>query len=343
MEKIEVIKAFNNESEQYVPFSVWYHFTPNEHVEANDSNKMFETDILKESEYVHKTDPDFIKLMNDGYFTYKFRNVEDPKNLNSLAKIEPLDSDNPWFQNQFKLISEQLSNLDKSAITFSNIFSAVTLFKWSLVVDSPDKELKLADEIFSDLYTERPEVVLHALKIINGDIKRQIQVEHSAGVKGVLFSTQEVQDKRIGKTFFDEVQKKLDEELIDEINKYFKFGILHICGFDGANNHLPWFVDYQLPIVNWATKIDGYSLGHGKKLFKDKVVFGGLGNTTSDVLIKGNKKQIQTEIDNLLDESGTQGVIIGADCTVPRGTSTEHIKWAAEAAHSYRERKEANK
>ena len=343
MKKAEVLKAFNNESEQQVPFSVWHHFTPNEHVEANENNGMFEKDVAKEPEYVKSVNPDFIKLMNDGYFTYKFGNVEDPKSLESLAKIKPIDNDNPWLKKQFKLISRQLSDLDESAITLSNVFSAVTLFKWVLVVDSPDEDLSNADKIFADLYTENPKIVTNALNIINSDIKKQIQVEHSAGVKGVLFSTQEVQDERIGQTFFDEIQKRLDTELIDEINKYFKTGILHICGFDGATNHLPWFVDYQLPIVNWATKIDGYSLGQGKELFKDKVVFGGLGNTTSDVLFKGDQKQIQAEIDDLIDEAGVKGVIIGADCTVPRNTPVEHIRWAAEAAHSHLARKQQNK
>ncbi|KRM95046.1 hypothetical protein FC19_GL002138 [Liquorilactobacillus aquaticus DSM 21051] len=304
---------------------------------------MFEEDVAKEPEYVKSVEPDFIKLMNDGYFTYKFGNVKDPKNLESLAKIKPIDDDDPWLKNQFKLISRQLNDLDGSAITLSNVFSAVTLFKWALVVDSPDEDLSKADKLFADLYTESPEVVINALNVIKDDIKKQIQVEHAAGVKGVLFSTQEIQDERIGQSFFNETQKKLDTELIDEINKYFKTGILHICGFDGATNHLPWFVDYKLPIVNWATKIDGYLLGQGKKLFKDKVVFGGLGNTTNDVLFKGDQKQIQAEIDDLIAEAGVKGVIIGADCTVPRETPVEHIRWAAEAAHSYLVRKKQNK
>lgn len=335
MNKDEVLKAFKNEEEQSVPFSTWYHFTPNEHVEATKSNGMFDTDLAREPKFVDEVQPDFIKLMNDGYFTYQYNNVDDPKNLDSLAQIKPIEADHRWLKEQYQLISSQLQALDRPSVVLSNVFSAVSLFKWSLVVDKPDEDLSNADTIFADLYTKDPETVKHALSVINSDIKKQINVQREAGVDGVLFSTQEIQDDRIGEDFFNEVQKKLDAELIAEINKYSKLSILHVCGFGEATNHLPWFVDYQLPVVNWATRIDGYTLGEGKRLFKDKVVFGGLGNTTDDVLYKGDQQEIQTEITRLIDEAGTEGVIIGADCTIPRDTPTEHLKWAAEAAHNY--------
>jgi uroporphyrinogen decarboxylase len=340
MIKEQVIKAFNNEAEQNVPFLVWNHFTPNEHVEATESNGMFDADLKRQPEFVEEVQPDFVKLMNDGYFTYKYNNVDNPKDLASLAQIKPIDSDHSWLKDQFNLVSGQLKTFDRPAVVLSGIFSAVSLFKWSLVVDTPEKDLSTADTIFADLYTKDPQTVIQALTVINTDIKKQINVQREAGVDGVLFSTQEIQDDRIGKDFFINVQKKLDAELIEEVNKYSKVSILHVCGFAGATNHLDWFVDYNLPVVNWATRIDGYTLGEGKRLFKDKVVFGGLGNTPDDVLFKGNRQEIEAEVDRLIDEAGTKGVIIGADCTVLREMPIEHMKWAQEAAHTYNERHE---
>ena len=335
MNKEEVLKAFRNENEESVPFSTWYHFTPNEHIEATKENGMFDTDLAREPKFVDDVQPDFIKLMNDGYFTYSYNGVDDPKNLASLANIQPISDNHPWLKEQYQLITAQLKALTRSTVVLSNVFSAISLFKWSLVVDKPDEDLSNADTVFADLYTKDPETVKHALFVINNDIKKQINIQRDAGVNGVLFSTQEIQDDRIDEKFFNEVQKKLDAELIAEINKYSDISILHVCGFGSATNHLPWFVDYKLPVVNWATRIDGYTLGEGKKLFKDKVVFGGLGNTTDDILYKGSQQEIETEITRLIDEAGTQGVIIGADCTVPRDTLTEHLKWAAAAAHNY--------
>ena len=45
-----------------------------------------------------------------------------------------------------------------------------------------------------------------------------------------------------------------------------KINILHICGFDGATNHLEWFANYPLQVINRATKVGGYTPSEGKKL-----------------------------------------------------------------------------
>lgn len=335
MNKAEVLKTFYNQSKVRVPFSVWHHFTPNEHVEATADNGMYDADLAKQTKFVDAIHPDFIKLMNDGYFTYQLNNVDNPRDLDSLAKIKPILDNDPWLTTQGKLISAQIASLNQPAVTLSNVFSAITLLKWKLVADKPELDLAQGDVIFANLYTKAPEIVIHALQVITGDIKKQISAQHRTGIDGVLFSTQEIQDDRIGQEFFETVQKKLDTDLIAEINKTDKIGILHICGFGDATNHLPWFVDYNLPVVNWATRVDSYTLGEGKKLFKNKVVFGGLGITKDDILYKGTKAEIQAEVHRLIDEVGTEDVIIGADCTIQRDTSLEHILWATEAAHAY--------
>ncbi|MEE8824603.1 methylcobalamin:coenzyme M methyltransferase [Lentilactobacillus sunkii] len=335
MNKAEVLKAFYNQNELQVPFSVWHHFTPNEHVESTANNGMYDTDLDQESKFVNAVRPDFIKLMNDGYFTYQLNNVDNPRDLKSLTKIKPILDDDIWLKEQARLISAQIESIDDPTVVLSNVFSAVTLLKWKLVSDEPEIDLSQGDVIFADLYTKDPEAVINALRVINADIKKQIRAQHSAGIDGVLFSTQEIQDDRIGQEFFETVQRKLDAELISEINGQGEIGILHVCGFGEATNHLPWFADYDLPVVNWATRVDGYTLGEGKQLFKDEVVFGGLGITKDDVLYKGTKEEIQSEVRRLIDEVGTKGVIIGADCTIQRDTPVEHIRWAAEAAHNY--------
>ncbi|GAO99241.1 uroporphyrinogen decarboxylase family protein [Fructobacillus ficulneus] len=326
--------------QDFTPFSVWHHFIPNEHIVAENDETILATDIREEPLYVQEVDSDFIKLMNDGFFTYKFNNVSNPKNINDLKNIQELNQDDPWLVNQRKLIQGQLDGINSEKTIFSNVFSAITLFKWALVSDLGAESLPLGDKIFTDLYLENPAVVTHALEIINQDIKKQIKISSDAGVDGIFFSTQEIQDSRLDKEFFLNVQKRLDSELIEDINENFKTGILHICGFAGAKNRLTWFTDYNLPIINWATKFDGLSFREGQKLFKDKTIFGGLGNTTNDILYNGSQIEIETEIDRILDEVGTENVLIGADCTVPRDTPVEHILWARDAAHSYLSRKE---
>ncbi|MBW1606255.1 uroporphyrinogen decarboxylase family protein [Lactobacillus sp. Sy-1] len=333
-----VLAAFNDESEEQVPFSVWHHFNPNAHTVAKLDPTIFKNDVEKEHAYVKAVDSDFVKLMDDGYFTYDLQGVSDPNDPESLSKIEPISSDNEWLQEQYQLVTDQIAGIDSDRLVFTNVFSAVTVLKWELALTRPGKDTSVANQVFADLYTKHPEVVTNALKVINQDIIKQIKVGKQAGVDGVFFSTQEIQDDRIDQQFFNDVQKQLDLELIDVINANFEFGILHVCGHNGAENHLPWFTDYDLPVVNWATDIDGYSLSAGKELFHNKVVLGGLGSTAKDVLYSGSQEQIQAKVDQLIADAGTTGVIIGADCTLPADTPEDHIRWASEAAHSYLKR-----
>ena len=41
------------------------------------------------------------------------------------------------------------------------------------------------------------------------------------------------------------------------------------------------------------------------------------------------------EVRRLLDESGTKGVLLGADCTIPRDTDIRHLEWIRDEADKY--------
>ena len=64
-------------------------------------------------------------------------------------------------------------------------------------------------------------------------------------------------------------------------------------------------------------------------------MIGGFDNTTRSVLYRGTKEEVQAEAKRLLDEAGTTGVILGADCTIPESTPIEHLSWVREAAQEY--------
>lgn len=61
----DLIKAFNNQEESAIPLSVWHHFTPNEHVQADDNQYFVDADITNEPKFVESVDSDFVKLMNE--------------------------------------------------------------------------------------------------------------------------------------------------------------------------------------------------------------------------------------------------------------------------------------
>lgn len=48
-------------------------------------------------------------------------------------------------------------------------------------------------------------------------------------------------------------------------------------------------------------------------------------------MYKDSKEAIQARVRELLNETGHQGVVIGADCTVPSDIASERIAWVKEA------------
>ena len=50
------------------------------------------------------------------------------------------------------------------------------------------------------------------------------------------------------------------------------------------------------------------------------------------VLYSGSKTEVQAETRRLVEKAGRKGVILGADCTVPRDIDWQRLDWVREAA-----------
>ena len=72
------------------------------------------------------------------------------------------------------------------------------------------------------------------------------------------------------------------------------------------------------------------NLAEGKQFFGGKCVIGGFDNRPGGVLLSGTKEQVEQETEKLVAEAGKTGVILGADCTLPRGTDLNRICWVVE-------------
>ncbi len=333
MERRDLLQALGNKEEQEIPVSFWHHYAKDEFIPANTHSEMVDVNVAGHRQYVDEVDPDFVKLMTDGYFQYRFRDVNEVQRLYALPYLKRLPDVNEWLTGQSVLIKKQRQVIGDK-YSFYNVFSPVTLLKWALV-DETQEPLTTGDQRIADLYERDPERLYLLLREIAADVKKLVDVAIDSGANGIYYSTQSVQDARVDNLdFFTHIQKAIDLEVITEINLKTTTSILHICGFDQAKNHLEWFTDYTLPVINWSTHVDDCSLGEGKKLFGDRVVFGGFGITTQDILYRGTKRGIQREAERLVNEAGTTGVLIGADCTIKRDTPVTHIRWAEEAVHN---------
>jgi uroporphyrinogen decarboxylase len=64
-------------------------------------------------------------------------------------------------------------------------------------------------------------------------------------------------------------------------------------------------------------------------------VIGGFGQTEQDLIYRGNEEEIRKETERILTDTGTTGVVLGADCTIPRDTDIRHLEWIRRAAEEF--------
>ena len=56
-------------------------------------------------------------------------------------------------------------------------------------------------------------------------------------------------------------------------------------------------------------------------------MIGGCDNRPESILVSGCQREIEEETKRLVDQAGKTGVILGADCTLPRGVDLNRICW----------------
>ena len=80
---------------------------------------------------------------------------------------------------------------------------------------------------------------------------------------------------------------------------------------------------------------EGVPMERGEEIFDHRCVIGGFDNNPEGVLYSGIREEVEKETARILDKAGTSGVILGADCTVPKDIAPERFNWVRDAAAHY--------
>lgn len=316
-----VLNAFNNQEVERVPVGFWFHFAADAFFDS--SEETVKRNIAGHQKYVDEFQPDFLKLMSDGFFGYPNEAIKKIKTSADLDRIEKEDA-GKWIQGQVDLVRELTGRFQKEVASFYNIFAPATYL--SLLLESAGNELTVAQ-----LAKENPKGLARVLDLIAKDVSllsRRVIAE--GGADGIYLSVRNIDG--VGKEDYLNVIAPSELAVLQNANAVSRYNILHICGYEGHRNDLSTYVDYPARIVNWAVTVENVSLSEGKKLFGGKAVIGGFNNTTDGVLYKGSKEEIEAETARLIADAGTTGVILGADCTIPSDTPLEHLSWVREKA-----------
>ncbi|MFS9450075.1 uroporphyrinogen decarboxylase family protein [Streptococcus cristatus] len=323
-----VLKAFRGEPVDRVPVGFWHHFTSEEEWLAGFGNQaIIEKNLAGHQAFLAEVEPDFIKLMSDGYFAYPNERLKKVQSIKDLADIEPLGADHPWISEQVELVQKIRAGFTEDLVAIYNIFAPVTYFKWLV------GKVAGGDDIIADFLAEDAEVTKRVLDVIAQDIAALTErIIKEAGADGIYLSVQSIQDARVSAEDYKAFIAPSELAVLEAANAAGGVNILHICGYEGARNDVHLFTDYPAQVINWAVGPEGISLAEGRKLFGGRTVLGGFENGKTGLLYTGSQEAIQNETKRLIAEAGKDALIIGADCTIPSDIDPERIEWVRQAA-----------
>lgn len=331
MNRKELIDKFlNNEEVERVPVSFWHHFVSfHNHYNYNDE-KIFNRVLNEQKKFIDEVKPDFIKIMSDGFFGHPSLCIKNIQTISELSEVKAVGESHEWINKQVEYVKEVCEYAGDDVYKYYNIFSPLQYIR--LRFEEYDEDFTK----FVRLLREDVDVVTRAALEIVSDIKILIKrIFAETSIDGIYYSVQAVQDKTINHEFHKKYVESLDLLLLNYINEFTDNILLHICGYAKYTNELNWYKDYPVKAFNWAVFTENISLEEGKKILNDKPVLGGFDNAKGSILYTGSEEELREYIYNILDNAGTKGVGLGADCTISEDIDKSRLELIRKIASEY--------
>jgi uroporphyrinogen decarboxylase len=312
MNKVERVEAiFRNEKADVVPAGFWFHY-------KSEWNTLEMADAHIKT--FRETGMDIMKVMQD--YTFK---LDTPVQVpGDWKKVKFPGISSPVFQKLLDVLKRILDKLGGEAMVFQTMYGP---FKSAVI--------SYGDALLMAHSKEAPEAVAAAVDGIAESLAEWAAAFVEAGAAGLYYAAQFSEPGRFAKEVWEKLVKPADLAVLQAAEKKGGRNILHICGepeykFETSPR---WFADYPAAIVNWSVKDNGLSLSAGREIFK-KPILGGLNNKGN--ILNGSDADIAAEVQKVIREFGTSGLMIGADCTIQgQGISHGKIKAAVDAAHNF--------
>lgn len=310
MNKMERMQAlFNNERVDYVPHSFWYHFKPEE--------TSGEAGAQAHLKFMQDTDCDFLKIMDDNTFQFDFP-IRQPADW---ANVRVTNKKEPYFQKQLDLV-KRIVEIGKR----ENVMVFQTLFApWVQAHYAIDCNMKM---LTYHCKTHHP-AVEDALKRIEESIMIQLEEYFNAGIDGIYYACWAGSRDRFSLEDFRKYVKAHDLPVLKYANTRSDKNFLHICHH---YVYMEEYTDYPCRVVNWDTHFNNCSLEEGRRLFPGRIIMGGLSNIGA--LPFGTPEEVEKECRALLDSFGREGLIVGADCSLPY-SPMENLQAVARVCKEY--------
>ena len=331
-----VLKTFHNEPTEKLLCGFWHHFLEDELVDGVHHPEYVEQNLAGAKKFKEEFDPDFVKVMTDGLFFMPF-NYEDIHCAADFRNFKATDEMDLYFEKIVEFAKATREIYGNDVLMYFNVFSPTFQLNHRMNQTHPDYFTEDEAPIVK-LIKEDPEATQIALDLVADYTEKLIDDVVGAGIMDGIYFSVSCFNRGIVPEVYEKFVEPGEKRIIAKANSYAKDNLLHICGWRGNLNNLSIYKDYDFSVINWAVHAEGVSVAEGKKLFNNKCVIGGFGNNNTDLICTGTKEEIQDYVEKIVEEAGTTGVIIGADCTTHLDTPDEHIHWIYEKAAEISER-----
>lgn len=295
---------------EYVPAAFFLHFDP--------QYQRGQAAVEKHMEFFRHTGMDFVKIQFELPFPRhpEIRRPEDWDKLPVYGK--------EFYEPQLAVVEGLVRAAKREALVVLTLYSPFMLAGQAVGAETVEAHIR-----------ENPEAARRGIGRIAESLLIFVRECIRLGVDGFYHSTQGGEASRLGGTgLFEQCVKPFDLLVMDEINRSCIFNILHICDYHAAYADLTPFLDYPGHVVNCSLHV-------GERALTPQVVsdlfgrpfMGGL--ERKGILATGTPEEASDAALAALRQKSAR-FILGADCTVPGGTSWDNLRAAVETAHSYR-------
>ena len=308
-----VIRAMQNQPVDRPPVGFWFHFS------REDS--LGQRCVDAHLRYYNNVDVDIAKLMCDGYFDYPNPVAKAVKEPGDWYAMKPLGPDSEFIRGQVERAKAVKAGLKSDCLVLYNVFAPFSSIRFGT-----------SDELVMRHLREDPKAIEYALDVIAQDnalLCEKLITE--AGIDGVYYCVQGGEKNRFTPDEYRRYITPSDLKVLEHANRFSGYNVLHCCGWAGIPNNLEVWRDYPAAAVNWACFIENMGLSEGKEFFGGKCVLGGFDNRATGLMYNGTREEIQEFTRELVQKSGSTGVMLGADCTLPATVDVNHIQWVVDA------------
>ncbi|MDR1084552.1 MAG: uroporphyrinogen decarboxylase [Deltaproteobacteria bacterium] len=314
-----IFQALDCQPVSRVPVGFWFHFLPDVLTDDwRENPRLLEQNVAGHQEFIKAFKPALVKIMSDGFFFYPSPGVFQPIDLPMITAI---DSDHKWLQAQVTLI-RRVRSCQEDATYFYNIFSPLTSLRFKLGLERLKYFCEAQPEALGKTLSRMADGLAHLARAAVTD----------GGADGIYLSVQNPDLNFFSYDFYAQYAAPGEKDILKAAQSAGGRNILHICGYAGVKNRLPFYADYPFDAVNWAVNVEDIPLEKGRTIFPQKTLIGGFPNTPGSVLTDGSKEEIKAKARDLIRKAGPLGLILGADCTVPSDVPLANLDYVREAA-----------